>query len=311
MGKKLTIDDMHELAAKRDGYFLSPEYLGGNVLHSWKCKDGHIWDSKPKTILNKRDNCWCRTCSDHPILTVQDCINTATEHNGKFLSNTYKNKNEKYWWECEFGHKFEKSLDAIRHGKSWCTTCSVCGPLSIEILEETAQQFGGHCLSTEYKTVGDYYDWQCKNGHVWPAVAQNIRWGYWCPYCIEGKNETLCRKIFENYFNEKFIKIKPKWLKNPKTGCLMELDGYCEKLNVAFEYNGIQHYKPTKFSENMTDEEALLTFNKQKERDLAKIEICKINKTELIIIGCLDNISRKNIIKNVEKQLEEKFKQKG
>lgn len=55
--------------------------------------------------------------------------------------------------------------------------------------------------------------------------------------------EEISRGYFEYIFEgKKFIKSRPKWLKSPKNHSI-ELDGYCSELKLAFEYNGVQHYK--------------------------------------------------------------------
>lgn len=61
-----------------------------------------------------------------------------------------------------------------------------------------------------------------------------------------GKYENECRRIFENIFNEKFPSKRPSFLKNPVTKQNLELDGFCDRLNLAFEYDGSQHsqYNP-------------------------------------------------------------------
>ncbi|MCQ1059976.1 hypothetical protein LRP52_31940 [Photobacterium sp. ZSDE20] len=64
----------------------------------------------------------------------------------------------------------------------------------------------------------------------------------WCPDCPAGLGERLTKVILQELFEEKFIKCKPAWLKNNR-GKRMELDGYCEVLNLAFEYQGAQHQK--------------------------------------------------------------------
>lgn len=56
--------------------------------------------------------------------------------------------------------------------------------------------------------------------------------------------EEFVRETFETIFNKKFIKVRPDWLKSPKTKLNLELDGYCEELKIAFEYNGPHHYDP-------------------------------------------------------------------
>lgn len=93
------------------------------------------------------------------------------------------------------------------------------------------------------------------------------------------KNETRCREIFEKLFRVPFVSIRPTFLKNHSTGRNLELDGYNEQLKLAFEYNGMQHYKYSpKFHRK---EEDLI---KQKERDVLKKQKCKDNNITLIEI---------------------------
>ena len=54
-------------------------------------------------------------------------------------------------------------------------------------------------------------------------------------------NEERFCKIFENIFNEKFPYVRSSWLINYQTGFLLELDSVCDTLNLAFEFDGIQH----------------------------------------------------------------------
>ena len=66
--------------------------------------------------------------------------------------------------------------------------------------------------------------------------------------------EERCRSIFEDILGEKFPNVRPSWLLNKETGCRLELDGYCKKLKLAFEYDGIQHHKsPNPFHRDLSD----------------------------------------------------------
>ena len=56
------------------------------------------------------------------------------------------------------------------------------------------------------------------------------------------KNEEQCREILQRLTGKKFNSVRPDFLKNPETNRNLELDMYCEEMNVAFEYNGCQHY---------------------------------------------------------------------
>ena len=56
--------------------------------------------------------------------------------------------------------------------------------------------------------------------------------------------EERCRRIFEDILGEKFPNVRPSWLLNKETGCRLELDGYCQKLKLAFNGNGNGIYIP-------------------------------------------------------------------
>lgn len=93
------------------------------------------------------------------------------------------------------------------------------------------------------------------------------------------KMETECRQHFEELFKDEFASCRPSFLKNEKTGHNLELDGFNERLKLAFEYNGSQHYFYSPFFH--TDEHA---FEKMKERDELKRRLCKKAGIQLITI---------------------------
>lgn len=82
--------------------------------------------------------------------------------------------------------------------------------------------------------------------------------------------ERYCIEFLELLFpGHKFIKARPDWLINPDTNRCLELDGYCAELNLAVEYNGIQHYVWPNFLPMSLEE-----FWRQRERDQLKEELC-------------------------------------
>ena len=57
------------------------------------------------------------------------------------------------------------------------------------------------------------------------------------------KCEKICRFVFEKILfpSLSFEKIKHPQMKSPFSNRLLELDGYCDKLKIAFEHDGDQH----------------------------------------------------------------------
>tara|TARA_B110000483_G_scaffold105433_1_gene128658 strand:- start:735 stop:1292 length:558 start_codon:yes stop_codon:yes gene_type:complete len=91
--------------------------------------------------------------------------------------------------------------------------------------------------------------------------------------------ETKCKEILESICGAEFKKIRPSFLRNPETNKNLELDGYNEKLQLAFEYNGSQHYFYNPHFHK--DQKA---FETQVKHDKMKLELCKKRNIFLLVI---------------------------
>jgi len=137
---------------------------------------------------------------------------------------------------------------------------------------------GGQFLSEEFSGVNEIYKWKCIAKHQWPARGYSILAGGWCPKCPSKFSERLCRVYLEQIFNTSFICCRPKWLLNSR-GNKMELDGYSKELNIAFEHQGMQHYKQV----------SIFTYNLEQRQldDIRKKRLCEEKGVRLIIIPAL------------------------
>ena len=120
------------------------------------------------------------------------------------------------------------------------------------------KQKGGTMISKEdeyKKTAHSKLKVKCKINHDF-ITSLNIAQKAWCPTCSTRKTEKYIKFIVELLLNKKCVKIRPKWLEN------LELDIYCEELKLAFEYNGIQHYKIIEHF-NMTEDTIKKTTRKR------------------------------------------------
>lgn len=282
MVKKLTISDCQKIAQKKGGKCVSTHYLGVKSKLEWECSFGHRWLA---TLDNIKQGAWCHQCGGSKPLTIEEMQNIALERGGKCLSKVYANSSTKLEWECVNGHRWFSSPNNIRAG-SWCHECGGSKKLSIKDMQKIASERNGKCLSKEYINIQTKLEWECSNGHRWFASPRSIKnKGYWCPECNFYHKEQMCRVTFEQIFEEKFIKTRPKWLRN-SDGNLMELDGFCEKYRIGFEYQGEQHY----FLNRFIDDEKKL--EKRKKDDREKKELCAKHNVSLVIISYKDDLEK-------------------
>jgi hypothetical protein len=304
MSKKLTFDHVKKEIKKLYPKYqmLSPEYINSKEKLHMICENNHEFKMPYSDIKNH----WCLECYNlkrsDTIRLSYDEVKTFIEskHPGaKLLSEKYKNNFTKLDIICENKHYFQMTYYNIK-GRHWCSYCNGNTKLTLnDVTDFINIKHPNSKILNKYKNARTKLDIVCKNNHNFKMTFDDIKNnGRWCPYCNELKGEKSCRRLLEIIFKQRFIKLNPKWLINPNTNRTLELDGYCEKLNIAFEYDGFQHYEfPNYF--HKTEKQ----FIEQKERDFIKNKLCKDNGVLLIRIKEFENLNQDVVIKNILEEL--------
>ncbi len=118
------------------------------------------------------------------VLYLEEMRSMAALNGGVCLSKKYVNARTHLLWRCEKGHTWEAVPSTIKQG-SWCPVCSGRKKGTIEEMFQIAKDHGGKCLSKEYINSSTHLLWQCKEGHIWEAVPNEIKQGSWCPVCAK------------------------------------------------------------------------------------------------------------------------------
>lgn len=278
--RKWNIKKLQAFASQKGGKCISMEYINYNHKLKWQCFRNHIWRASTANVIK---GTWCPECAikqngiSNRKYTIGDMLNLAVKHNGKCLSNVYLGVKHKLKWRCQKKHTWKSTPDSILCG-TWCPYCGHSVKLRLSYIRKIAQKRGGKCLSNEYKNSDSPLTWECRKGHIWRSTAHSIIFqGTWCPICSAGLGERICREVLELLLKNEFPKSRPAWLLNNQNQ-RMELDGYCEKLKLAFEYHGRQHYEVGHFSYNKQE---LL---KRQQSDNLKRELCRLRGINLIEI---------------------------
>ena len=276
----LSLKDAQELASTRGGACLSAKYVNCVKHLTWKCREGHVWNASLHNIKNK--GCWCPHCVKRTRLSLKDAQDLAGQRGGACLSSEYVNNGEHLRWRCEKGHEWLATLHCVKNRRSWCPHCAGTARLSLKVAKDVARSRKGTCLSTEYANNKTPLKWRCMKGHEWLACLHNVKnKKSWCPECASGTSEREVRRILEKriFPGSRFRKCRPKFLTTAKGGRL-ELDGYCEGLGIAFEYQGEQHYSPKSYFHRGRR----CSFENLIARDKLKASRCREAGVQLLIV---------------------------
>ena len=287
---KLIIQAMQEIARTRGGECLSEEYGNWDAKLLWRCALGHEWENRAGKVKSGQ---WCPTCAGKSPKGMAYLHDLAAQKGGQCLSTVYPGMQNLAVWRCERGHEWQAKPNNIRYG-GWCPYC-LGKYQTLNDMHELARSRGGECLSDEYLGQATKLVWRCSDNHIWKAVPNAIKNGGWCPHCRVNYGEEICRIYFEGIFGKPFPKSKPKFL---ATGprAVMELDGFCEELQLAFEHHGEQHYRRVpRFQPSEND------FLEQQRRDAAKIDLCRTAGVTVIEIPAIPELTAVDELPNLVK----------
>lgn len=144
-----------------------------------------------------------------------------------------------------------------------------------------AQARGYECLSDTIHNQHEMLEWKCLScGRAWRNTFDHVKMGIGCPYCRRryGDMESRCRVILEAIFKKNFDRCRPF----THLGSRLEIDCYNEELNLAVEYDGLQHRLITTFR---TKENGRSVWEKDREKSLLcerlGIRLIRIRDTEV------------------------------
>lgn len=294
--KKYTIEYVKNYCKKRNIEVLDYEYINASTKMNVKClMCNYKWKTSFASIKNAKSGCpKCarkRTIKSVTKYTIEFVKEYCKKRNIEVQNDEYVNSQTKMNLKCTIcNNKWQNDFNHIKNRNQGCASCYGNIKKTIEDMQKLAKEKNGKCLSTKYINAQTKLLWQCGHGHSWCAKPNNIKSGQWCPQCADSNREKYCREIIEELTQKKFPTVRPKWLKNPKTNYVLELDGYNKELKIAFEYQGRQHYDEGHYFNRKSE------LNSRQYRDELKRKICK--KKDILLLEPNYKMSEKEILRH-------------
>ena len=224
--RRLTLEQMKEMAKSRDGRCLSNRYRNSATKLEWRCSVGHEWSATP---LQVKKGHWCPFCARVAPLNLHVLQQIAALKGGCCLSLVYVNSSYPVRWKCAVGHEWLARAHSIRAG-NWCPVCAHNQRLRLEEMRQIARDRGGGCLSTSYENASTPLLWVCRHGHHWKACAANVkggprRKGSWCRECYNGRRR----------FHEKLSITAMRDLANARGGTCLSAEYLGSKFKLTWK----------------------------------------------------------------------------
>ena len=257
---------------KRNICYLDNYYNNNRESHNFECFIcSHKWKNKFAHIHNREQG--CRKCSGNLKYTIEEVKTFYKLKNIICKTNVYKNIETLLDLSCDIcQYNWKASFSAAKHQNQGCPKCGGVARHTIEYVRQFFNNKGFELLTDVYKNNRQILQIKCIQCSYLKETSLHSFNINKCYYCFNNSREEECRKIFQNIFNLQFPRIKPLWLRNNFNNHIisLELDGYCDKHKLCFEYQGEQHYYVDGFFIR-TDEE----LNKRKHYDKIKKEKCE------------------------------------
>lgn len=282
------------------------EYVGMNTKIEFRCKEGHAWITTPERILR---GCNCFECAKIQSSVRQRKSHTEFVEEVKSLHpdiavlGHYVNAYTKIKFMCSKGHIWETAPYNVLNGCS----CRICKGEKISLAKtRTTEQFVelmkekgfNITILSEYTKATNKVLCRCnKCNHEWSATPANLLRGFGCPKCNQSKGENAVEEYLKTH---KILYETQKRFEDCIDKRSLPFDFYLPNYNLCIEYQGSQHYIPTR---RFGDEEKLIYRQKH---DSIKREYCKNKGIELLEIPYTEFNNIAQIIEDVVKSKENK-----
>lgn len=257
------------------------------LMHCNTCNEN--WKANPAEICKGRYGCpYCAGTHKKTTTIFSAEIKQLTKGEYILLSEYTNNKTK-----VEILHvKCKKTFLVKPNNFLGGTRCPYCshGHLNkgndtfIKELKEVWKDLVIPTSNTQYITGMKKVEVLCtKCGQTFKMTPQHLLQHHGCPSCNRNYTSNIkCygEQMVERYLKQERIEFLPQkrfddlYIKKP-----LSYDFYFEYDNKKYvvEYQGQQHYKPCRFSQSVSKEQAKIKFDKQQERDSFKRNYAKKN----------------------------------
>lgn len=280
--QKTQLEKIRKIAQSKGGKLISTEYVNGQTKMEFIDKAGYTFILSGNSLLSGHWSAYEAKRSKDSEYHLKELRAIAESKGGQLLSTKYIGGKSKLQFSDSEDRIFFARSDQIKGG-NWSPFEAGRGfsdDYHLKKLKEIADKRGGKIISTEYINSRTKLECEDRTGERFWATSHSLKKGQWSPFEGQGISEEIARQCLEYIFNQKFIRTRAVLLREGKMP--LELDGYNQKLNMAFEYQGEQHYGVKSIiSQNKNKEDIL---KRIQNNDKEKLELCKQKNIILILI---------------------------
>ncbi len=269
-----------------------------------KCtKHDHIWKTRWGNL--QRGN-WCNECAiENKIIKYEEIEALVESKNAILLTKNCSSATQKIKVKClKDDYEWTTTWDRINQN-CWCPRCSGMEKYTVERVREILKEKGGELLDGYINNVKQKISIKCNCGNVFLSSLEHIvHHNLWCQLCdLSNSAQKRLYKIVKELFPEHEAKFNYRgfdWLKTKKSSSRnMEIDIWIPEIKLAIEYDGEQHFKPVKFANTMTDEQAKKATQVIKRHDRKKTKLISKHPDQVrhfVRFNYKDEITRENVI---------------
>jgi len=280
------LNELTKIAESKGGRLISTEYI--NTTNKLEVEDKYgnrFWMSSSDLKRNHWSPYEQGQVVNNPLYHLNELRKIAESKGGKVISTEYINAHAKLEFEDSEGRRFFMAATDVKSNRwSGYESGNVYNNPEYHLNELTkiAESKGGKLISTKYINGRTKLEFEDRNKKRFNSTPNAIKRGQWSPFENVNLSEEKTRQCIELIFNDTFPSI---WgvIRKSTTNRIMQLDGYNNKLKIAFEYQGEQHYS-WQDCRGTTEEKKKQIFSKVIKNDQEKLKLCNEKNIHLITI---------------------------